>query len=334
MTKQKSSNSKNSHFLITGGAGFIGSHLSRKLLELGNEVTVIDNLSTGKIENIQSLLQNPLFHFHQEDIFNEKILDQLVQKCDRVFHLAAAVGVKLIMEDTLRTIQTNISGTEVVMQSAFKHLKPVYLASTSEVYGKCSQTFFKEDQDLTLGPTSKNRWAYAASKMIDEFLALAYFREKKLPVIIFRFFNTVGPRQSAQYGMVVPRFIKQALEGSPLTVYGDGQQSRCFCDVEDVVRAMIALVNSPEAIGEVFNIGSNQLITIENLAKKVLAILKDEFTASGSLLKNIPYSEVYAEGFEDIRQRQPDISKIAKFVGWKPEISLDEILRKIIKSLS
>ncbi len=328
----KSSSSK-THFLITGGAGFIGSHLAKSLLEHGHEVTVIDNLSTGKIENIEALLKNSLFHFHQEDIFHENILDSLIQNTDATFHLAAAVGVKLIMEDTLRTIQTNIRGTEVVMEAALKYSKPVYLASTSEVYGKCEEALFSEDQNLTLGPTSKNRWAYAASKMVDEFLALAYFREKKLPVIIFRFFNTVGPRQSAQYGMVVPRFIKQALEGIPLTVYDDGQQSRCFCDVDDVVRAMIALVSCPEAVGEIFNIGSNELVCIEDLAKKVLKIVNTEFRPSSSTLKNIPYSEVYAEGFEDIRHRQPNISKIKKFVGWEPKIPLDEILRKIIKSL-
>jgi len=324
--------SSKTHFLITGGAGFIGSHLAKTLLDHGHEVTVIDNLSTGKIENIQPLLKNPLFHFHQEDIFHENILHSLIQNTEATFHLAAAVGVKLIMEDTLRTIQTNIRGTEVVMEAALKYSKPVYLASTSEVYGKCEEESFSEDQNLTLGPTSKNRWAYAASKMVDEFLALAYFREKKLPVIVFRFFNTVGPRQSAQYGMVVPRFIKQALDGVPLTIYDDGQQSRCFCDVDDVVRAMMALVSCPQAVGEVFNIGSNELICIEDLAKKVLKIVTAEFRPSSSTLKNIPYSEVYAEGFEDIRHRQPDISKIKKWVGWEPKTPLDEILRKIIKS--
>lgn len=330
---KKLSKSRRNHILITGGAGFIGSHLSDALLKRGDEVSVIDNLNTGKIENIQILLQNPLFHFHQETIFNSNILENLVQKSDKIFHLAAAVGVKLIMENTLSTIQTNIHGTEVVMKTALKHRKPVYLASTSEVYGKSEELPFKENQNLVLGPTHRNRWAYAASKIVDEFLALAYYRENKLPVIIFRFFNTVGTRQSAQYGMVVPRFLKQALNGEALTVYGDGQQSRCFCDVEDAVRAMIKLSECPAAVGEVFNIGSTDSITIENLAKKVSNLIGSEFKRSVASIQKIPYHEVYEEGFEDIRHRKPDISKVEKLIQWKPEVSLDETLRRIVKNL-
>lgn len=325
--------SSKSRILVTGGAGFIGSHLCASLLQEGHEVSVIDNLSTGKIENIEALRLNPHFHFHQESIFNAAFLEKLVENNDKIFHLAAAVGVKLIMEDTLGTIQTNIRGTEVILEAALKYKKPVFIASTSEVYGKSEQLPFSEENNLVLGSTSRNRWAYAASKIVDEFLALAYYREKKLPVIIFRFFNTVGTRQSAQYGMVLPRFIKQALKNEPLTVYDDGQQSRCFCDVEDAVRAIITLSETPEALGQIFNIGSTHSITIEKLALKVLEIIQNEFNHPVPSIKKIPYHEVYEEGFEDIRHRQPDISKIKELISWNPQVSLDETIRRIVKSL-
>lgn len=324
---------KYNRILVTGGAGFIGSHLCEALLTQGHLVTAIDNLSTGKIENIQHLMQNPHFHFHQDSILNHTLLDSLTENSDLVFHLAAAVGVKLIMEDTIHTIEANILGTEGVLKTALKYRRPVLIASTSEVYGKSKQIPFNEDQDIVLGPTSKNRWAYAASKMVDEFLALAYHREKNLPVTVFRLFNTIGTRQSAQYGMVVPRFIKQALKGENLSIYGDGQQSRCFCDVEDAVKAILGLAECSEAIGGVFNIGSPHSIRIEALAQKVLELVKNEFKRPIPSFTRIPYHEVYGEGFEDIRHRQPDISKIEKQIGWKPELPLDESLRRIVKNL-
>lgn len=322
--------------LITGGAGFIGSHLVQKLLEQNFFVSVIDNLSTGRRENISPCLENPKFQFCHDSIFNYPLLDSLVAKADLVFHLAAAVGVKLIVEDPIRTIETNILGTEAVLQSSLKHRKKILIASTSEVYGKSEQIPFSEENDLVLGSTTKSRWAYAASKMIDEFLALAYFKHKELPVVLMRFFNTIGPRQSAQYGMVVPRFVQQAIRNEKLTVYGDGEQTRCFCDVEDVVEAMMKLMEPDRVIGEVFNIGSNEEISVNELARKVIHLV-DPTKSQEEIeqqISHLPYQEVYPEGFEEIRTRRPDIQKIREFVGWKSKTSLEETLRKIIKSKS
>lgn len=333
---KESSKSKlaSSRVLVTGGAGFIGSHLCDRLLRQGCQVTVLDDLSTGKRENIQPLIEQGGFSFHEGSIFDAPLLEGLLESCDLVFHLAAAVGVKLILEDTLGTLRTNILGTESILSAAHKRGVPVYLASTSEVYGKSEKLPFSESDDLTLGATEKNRWAYAASKIVDEFAALAYFRERGLPVSIFRFFNTVGPRQSGQYGMVVPRFIQQALRGEDLTIYGDGQQSRCFCDVQDAIDAMLGLADTPAAFGQVFNIGSTHAVTIEGLARQILQLLEREFQKSLSSIIHIPYKEAYSEGFEDIRHRRPNISKLQALTGWKPQLPLEETLRRIILELT
>jgi UDP-glucose 4-epimerase len=314
--------------LITGGAGFVGSHLAEALLERGDEVFVLDDLSTGSIENISHLKGNPRFHYTIDTVVNEPVLAELIDRCDTVVHLAAAVGVKLIVEAPVRTIETNVHGTEVVLKIANKKKKLVLIASTSEVYGKSTVVPFKEDADLVLGPTLKHRWAYACSKMIDEFLALAYWKERKLPVIIVRLFNTVGPRQTGQYGMVVPNFVRQALAGHPITVFGDGHQSRSFTFVGDVVRAMVALINEPRAIGQVFNIGNGREISIGDLAMRI-----KEMTGSQSPIVRIPYDQAYEEGFEDMPRRVPDISKIGKLIGYKPTVELDEILERVIASL-
>jgi len=312
--------------LITGGAGFVGSHLAEALLARGDEVFVIDDLSTGSIENISHLKTNPAFHYTIDTVANEPVLAELIDRCDTVVHLAAAVGVKLIVESPVRTIETNVHGTEVVLKIANKKKKLVLIASTSEVYGKSVNVPFQEDADLVLGPTTKHRWAYACSKMIDEFLALAYWKERKLPVIIVRLFNTVGPRQTGQYGMVVPNFVRQALAGVPITVFGDGTQSRSFTYVGDVVKAMVALINEPRAVGQVFNIGNGQEITIAGLAEKIKAM-----TGSSSTIATIPYDQAYEAGFEDMPRRVPDISKIAALVGYKPTVELDEILLRVIE---
>jgi UDP-glucose 4-epimerase len=314
--------------LITGGAGFVGSHLAEVLLERGDEVFVLDDLSTGSIENISHLKGNPRFHYTIDTVANEPVLAELIDRCDTVVHLAAAVGVKLIVEAPVRTIETNVHGTEVVLKIANKKKKLVLIASTSEVYGKSTVVPFKEDADLVLGPTLKHRWAYACSKMIDEFLALAYWKERKLPVIIVRLFNTVGPRQTGQYGMVVPNFVRQALAGHPITVFGDGNQSRSFTFVGDVVRAMVALINEPRAIGQVFNIGNGREISIGDLAVRI-----KEMTGSQSPIVRIPYDQAYEEGFEDMPRRVPDISKIRALVGYEPTVELDEILGRVIESL-
>jgi len=311
--------------LITGGAGFIGSHLSEALLAAGREVFVIDNLSTGSIDNIAHLRGHQRFHYTIDTVTNVPVLAELVDQCDVVFHLAAAVGVKLIVEQPVHTIETNVHGTELVLQQADKKKKLVVIASTSEVYGKSADVPFREDADLVLGPTHKQRWAYACSKAIDEFLALAYCREKRLPVIIVRLFNTVGPRQTGRYGMVVPTFVGQALEGRPLTVYGDGTQSRSFTFVGDVVRALVALADEPRAVGQVFNIGNGHEITIRALAERVKAL-----TGSASPIVTIPYDQAYEAGFEDMPRRVPDISKIRALVGYEPKVQLDEILRAVI----
>jgi UDP-glucose 4-epimerase len=314
--------------LITGGAGFVGSHLAEALLDRGDEVYVIDDLSTGSIDNIAHLKPNPAFHYTIDTVTNEAVLAELIDRCDTVVHLAAAVGVKLIVESPVRTIETNVHGTEVVLKVANKKKKLVLIASTSEVYGKSAKVPFGEDHDLVLGPTSKHRWAYACSKMIDEFLALAYWKERKLPVIVVRLFNTVGPRQTGQYGMVVPNFVRQALAGEPITVFGDGTQSRSFTYVGDVVRALIALINEPRAIGQVFNIGNGYEISIKDLALRIKAM-----TGSSSPIAVIPYDQAYEAGFEDMPRRVPDIAKIRALIGYEPTVQLDEILTRVIASL-
>jgi UDP-glucose 4-epimerase len=311
--------------LITGGAGFVGCHLAEALLDRGDEVFVLDDLSTGSIDNIAHLKPHPKFHYTIDSVTNEPLLAEMLDRCDTVVHLAAAVGVKLIVEQPVRTIETNVHGTEVVLKHANKKKKLVLIASTSEVYGKSTIVPFKEDADLVLGPTSKHRWAYACSKMIDEFLALAYWKERKLPVIIVRLFNTVGPRQTGQYGMVVPNFVRQALSGGPITVFGDGTQSRSFTYVGDVVRAMVALINEPRAVGQVFNIGHGSEISIYDLAVRIKAL-----TGSASPIVKIPYDQAYEAGFEDMPRRVPDISKIRGLVGYEPKVQLDEILTRVI----
>ena len=311
--------------LITGGAGFIGSHLADAYLQRGDEVLVIDDLSTGTIENIRHLKKNPKFHYTIDSVHNQPVTAELVDQCDVVFHLAAAVGVKLIVESPVRTIETNVRGTEVVLALANKKQKRVLIASTSEVYGLSSDVPFHEDGNLVMGATSKGRWSYACSKAIDEFLALAYWREKKLPTTIVRLFNTVGPRQTGRYGMVIPTFVKQALAGRPITVYGDGKQTRCFGYVGDVVGALIKLMDTDQSVGQVFNIGSTEEISIRDLAEKV-----KQLTHSASEVVFVPYDEAYEEGFEDMPRRVPDTSKINKLVGFKPEMTLDGILETVI----
>jgi nucleoside-diphosphate-sugar epimerase len=312
--------------LITGGAGFIGSHLSDAYLQRGDEVFIIDDLSTGSIENIKHLKDHPRFHYTIDNVNNQPVTAELVDECDVIFHLAAAVGVKLIVESPVRTIETNVHATEVVLSLANKKKKKVLMASTSEVYGLSTEVPFREDGNLVMGATTKGRWSYACSKAIDEFLALAYWREKKLPTIVVRLFNTVGPRQTGQYGMVIPTFVKQALAGRPITVYGTGKQSRCFCYVGDVVGALVKLMDKNQAVGEVFNIGSNQEITILELAKRV-----KELAQSESEIVFVPYSEAYEEGFEDMPRRVPNIGKINDLVGFSPAMSLDGVLRTVIE---
>jgi UDP-glucose 4-epimerase len=311
--------------LITGGAGFIGSHLAEALLARGDEVAIIDDLSTGAIENVEHLKGRPGFHYAIDSVSNEPLLAELLDRCDVVFHLAAAVGVRLIIEAPTRTIETNVGGTEIVLKHAAKKRKTVVVASTSEVYGKSASVPFREDADLVLGPTSKSRWAYACSKMLDEFLGLAYHAEKKVPVVIVRLFNTIGPRQTGRYGMVVPRFVAQALAGEPITVYGDGTQSRSFTYVGDVVRALIALADEPRAVGEVFNIGNGEEITIRELAERIRTM-----TSSESPIVTIPYDVAYERGFEDMPRRVPDIGKIRALVGYEPRIGLHDMLSEII----
>ena len=311
--------------LITGGAGFIGSHLSEALLDQGHQVQILDNLSTGSIDNIAHLKGREGFDYFIDTVTNEPLLAELIDRSDVVFHFAAAVGVKLIVEQPVYTIETNVHGTEVVLKHANKKKKLVVIASTSEVYGKSEDVPFREDSDLVLGPTPKHRWAYACSKAIDEFLALAYWKERKLPVIIVRFFNTVGPRQSGQYGMVIPNFVRQALAGEPITVFGDGTQQRAFTHVSDVVGALLKLVVEPKAIGQVINIGNMQEITMQALAEKVR-----ELSGSDSIIKLIPYDEAYESGFEDMPRRVPDLTRIKGLIGYEPKHELDEILEQVI----
>jgi UDP-glucose 4-epimerase len=311
--------------LITGGAGFVGSHLADALLAAGHEVTAFDNLSTGSIDNIEHLKAHPRFRYTIESVQNEPVVAEQIDRCDVVFHLAAAVGVKKIVEEPVHTIENNVHGTEVVLRHANKKKRLVVVASTSEVYGKSVDVPFHEDADLVMGPTSKHRWAYACSKAIDEFLALAYWKEKKLPVIVIRLFNTVGPRQTGQYGMVIPTFVRQALAGQPITVFGDGTQRRSFTYVGDVVAGLIALMNEPKAVGQVFNIGNGEEISMRALADKIKAM-----TGSTSEIVTIPYDQAYEAGFEDMPRRVPDITKIRSLVGYEPKVQLDETLTRVI----
>jgi UDP-glucose 4-epimerase len=312
--------------LITGGAGFVGGHLAEALLKRGDTVYVIDDLSTGSIENIEALKEDRRFHYVIDSVMNERVLAELIDRVDVVFHLAAAVGVRLIVESPVNTIETNVHGTELVLKLANKKKKKVLLASTSEVYGKSNAVPFHEESDLVMGATHKGRWSYACSKALDEFLALAYHKEKRLPVVIVRLFNTVGPRQTGRYGMVIPNFVKQALLGHPITVYGDGSQSRCFTYVGDVVNALIALVEHEGAVGQVFNVGNDaREISILELAQKV-----KERTKSASEIKIVPYDQAYEAGFEDMPRRVPDLTKIRALVGYEPKVDLDEILDHVI----
>jgi UDP-glucose 4-epimerase len=312
------------HYLITGGAGFIGSHLVEGCLQRGIKVTVIDDLSTGQFKNIAHFVNHPNFRFICNSITNETILERLVSEVDVIVHLAATVGVNLVLERPVHTIEANVLGTEKVLKTALRYRTKVLIASSSEVYGKGTCKPLKEDDDVLLGPTSISRWAYAASKMVDEFLGMAYWREYDLPVILFRLFNTVGPRQTGRYGMVIPRLLQQALSNEPLTVFGDGTQQRCFCDVQDVVKAILNLACHPQAVGQVFNIGGVEEITIKELAERVLKI-----TGSLSTITFTPYAKAYAPGFEDIQRRVPDTSRIGALTGWKPSIPLDETLVSI-----
>lgn len=311
--------------LITGGAGFVGSHLSEALLAAGHQVHIVDDLSTGSIDNIAHLKAHPNFRYTIDTIFNEGLTAESIDVADVVFHLAAAVGVKLIVERPVHTIECNVHGTEVVLRHAAKKRKLVLVASTSEVYGKSTDVPFREDADLVLGATTRHRWAYACSKMLDEFHALAYYKEKKLPVVVFRLFNTVGPRQTGQYGMVLPNFVRQALANEPITVFGDGTQSRSFTYVGDVVRALMALMSEPRAIGQVFNIGNVEEVTIRELAERVKAA-----TDSSSRIVTIPYEQAYDSGFEDMPRRVPDLTKVRELVGYEPRVGLDEIIRRVV----
>jgi nucleoside-diphosphate-sugar epimerase len=314
--------------LITGGAGFIGSHLAEELLRRGEEVFVVDDLSTGSIDNIRHLKTHDRFHYVVDTCANVQLMAELVDTCDRIFHLAAAVGVKLIVESPVRTIETNVHLTEVMLTLANKKKRPILVASTSEVYGKSDQLPFREDGDLVLGATNKGRWSYACSKAIDEFLAIAYWKEKRLPSVIVRLFNTVGPRQTGQYGMVIPSFVRQALAGEPITVFGDGKQSRCFTHVSDVVRALISVMENERCYGQVYNVGSGGEISIVDLAGQIR-----EMCGSRSEIVFIPYDKAYEEGFEDMPRRIPDISKIHAATDWKPTIPLVQILSDVISSI-
>jgi UDP-glucose 4-epimerase len=311
--------------LITGGAGFIGSHLAEEHVKRGDEVYIIDDLSTGSMENIERIKGLPNFHYYLDSVTNNHLVAEMVDLCDAIYHLAAAVGVKLIVESPVRTMETNIRGTEVVLHHAAKKRKRVLITSTSEVYGKRDRVPFREDDDLVMGATNKGRWSYACSKAIDEFLAIAYWKEKKVPTVIARLFNTVGPRQTGRYGMVIPNFVRQALTNQDITVYGDGSQSRCFTHVSDVVWALMRLIEQTNAVGEVYNIGSDREVTILQLAEKIKSL-----TASDSNIVFLPYDQAYEEGFEDMLRRVPDTAKIHKLIDYQPTFDLDEILESVI----
>jgi UDP-glucose 4-epimerase len=311
--------------LITGGAGFIGSHLAERLLQRGDEVCVIDDLSTGSIENIEHIKSHPNFRYHIDTIRNYRLTAELIDNSDIIYHLAAAVGVRLIVESPVNTIETNIRGTDIVLSLAAKKRKRVLITSTSEVYGKRDDVPFREDDDLVMGATSKGRWSYACSKAIDEFLAIAYWKEKRVPTVIVRLFNTVGPRQTGRYGMVIPAFVQQALGDQEIRVFGDGSQRRCFTHVSDVVEAIIKIAEHPRAVGEVYNIGSNQEVTILGLAQRIRRL-----TDSQSPIVFIPYNEAYEEGFEDMMRRVPDTTKVRALIGYRPKADLDGILRSVI----
>ena len=315
----------NRTFFLTGGAGFIGSHLTEAILAGGDRVLAIDNLATGSMDNVTHFLGHPNHRFEQASITDRGVMEQMASEADVIVHLAAAVGVKLIVEHPVQTIETNVMGTEEVLRVALRNKCRVLIASTSEVYGKGSKFPFAEEDDVLLGATSKSRWGYAASKMVDEFLGLAYWREFGLDVVPFRLFNTIGPRQTGQYGMVVPRFIRQALGGEPITVYGDGSQRRCFCDVRDVVPAILGLAGHSDAPGRVYNIGGTEEVSIQELAERVV-----EMTESDSQITKVPYSEAYAPGFEDMERRVPDTERIHELLGWKPKRGLREILSDVI----
>jgi UDP-glucose 4-epimerase len=312
--------------LITGGAGFIGSHLAEALLAQGQHVVVIDDLSTGRLDNITPLMDHPHFQFVNETIRNDGVMAQLISDCDVVYHLAAAVGVELIIKEPVHTIETNLFGTEVVLSLARRYRRKVLLASTSEVYGKSNDLPFREEADRVMGATTKSRWSYAESKAMDEFLALAYYKQFHVPIVIGRFFNTVGPRQTGAYGMVIPRLVKQAVNDLPLTVYGDGQQTRCFCNVKDAVRAVVSLSQEPRAVGGIFNIGSSEEITILELAQRIV-----QRAHSRSEIKLIPYDQAYESGFEDMRRRVPSTDKIKTVIGWQPTVPLDQTLDEVIE---
>lgn len=314
------------NILVTGGAGFIGSHIAEALLKRGDKVTIIDDLSTGKFSNIAHLVDNKNFNYKIDTIMDIKVMDELISKSNIVYHFAAAVGVQFIIDNPLRALEVNIRGSDILLELANKHKKKVVLASTSEIYGKSNEVPFKENADRLLGSTTISRWGYSTGKAVDEFLALAYHREKKLPVVIARLFNTVGPRQSAQYGMVIPRFVKQALLEHPLYVYGDGQQSRCFSYVDDIVRGVIGLADLKEAEGEIFNVGNDEEITILELAEKIKALVN-----SSSPIELVPYEKAYEQGFEDMRRRMPDLTKIKSYINYEPRVKLDEILQRVIE---
>jgi UDP-glucose 4-epimerase len=311
-------------YLITGGAGFIGSHLAETLIARGDHVVLLDNLSTGSVENIRHLKSSPQMEYHLDNIENRQLVAELVDDADVIVHLAAAVGVKLIVESPVRTIETNVNGTQLILEAACKKRKLVLTASTSEVYGKNVNVPFREDADLVLGPTTKGRWSYAASKALDEFLALSYWKEKKLPVIVVRLFNTVGPRQTGRYGMVLPNFVKAALEDETISIYGDGKQSRCFCDVRDKVEGLVRLMDTDRAVGEVVNVGNTEEVSIEGLAQRV-----KERTRSNSPIEYVPYDRAYEPGFEDMMRRVPSVDKLQALTGFRPQTSLNEIIDRV-----
>jgi UDP-glucose 4-epimerase len=311
-------------FLITGGAGFIGSHLAERLLGRGDRVVLLDNLSTGSMDNIRHLKTFDNMEYHLDNIENRQLVAELVDDADAVIHLAAAVGVKLIVESPVRTIETNVNGTQRILEAACKKQKLVLTASTSEVYGKNTNVPFHEDADLVLGPTTKGRWSYAASKALDEFLALSYWKEKQLPVIVVRLFNTVGPRQTGRYGMVLPNFVKAALDHSPISIYGDGKQSRCFCDVRDTVESLVRLIDTPHSIGEVINVGNTEEVSIEQLAQRV-----KQRTNSQSAIEYVPYDQAYEPGFEDMMRRVPCVDKLEALTGFRPRTTLNEIIDRV-----